>query len=152
MFACDQLHTDNISRIHLYWQVVCIVFHNIVKIGTCSPLSLHIHGYKTTTFGGNGYASKNKIWNPPAPDHDQLFHQSPWPHAPGPGLYNVPHPFSLTPTLLPLPRKPKPLQGVQIDEIRDETDLLFHNVVKQITLRLKGMILQTGCFLKSYLL
>ncbi|OIU72500.1 hypothetical protein BHE18_07720 [Rossellomorea aquimaris] len=32
MFACDQLHTDNISCMNLYWQVVCMVFHNIVKI------------------------------------------------------------------------------------------------------------------------
>lgn len=52
MFACDQLHTDNISLIHLYWQVVCMVFHNIVKIESCSRQDLHIYGSKTT-IGGN---------------------------------------------------------------------------------------------------
>ncbi len=105
MFACDQLHTDNISRIHLYWQVVCMVFHNIVKIDSCSPFPLHIHGYKTM-LGGNGYALKNEIRNPPSTDRDQFLHKYPWTYAPGTDLYHIPHPLSLPSPLLPLTGKP----------------------------------------------
>ncbi len=118
MFACDQLHTDNISRIHLYWQVVCMVFHNIVKIDSCSLLPLHIHGIKTM-YGGNWYVRKDEIRNPHPLDPDQLLHQYPRPHAPGSNLYHITDPLSLTPPLHPFPWKPQSLQGVQIDEIRD---------------------------------
>lgn len=56
--------------------------------------------------GGKWYGPKDKIWNPPAANLHQLFHQYPRTHAPGPSSYNIPYPVPFTSAFLPLPGQP----------------------------------------------